>query len=100
MKLHLDIQLFGHRKSGGGKNGRDSNPKYLGVKKGDGSKVIPGNIILRQRGTKIFPGLNVGIGRDFTLFALSEGTGQFKDRHNRKYVNVIVEKTETTVSES
>lgn len=89
MKLYLDIQLFGHRKSGGGKNGRDSNPKYLGVKKSDGSKVIPGNIIIRQRGTKVFPGLNVGMGRDFTLFALTEGIVQFKDRMDRKYVHVI-----------
>jgi len=104
MKLHLDIQLFGHRKSGGGKNGRDGNPKYLGVKKGDGSKVTPGNIIVRQRGTKIYPGLNVGIGRDFTLFALAEGVVRFKDKHKRKYANVIVDTpadtAATAVSES
>ncbi|MEA1885139.1 MAG: 50S ribosomal protein L27 [Thermotogota bacterium] len=92
MKIKMNIQLFAHRKSGGGKNGRDSNPKYLGIKKGDGSGVIPGNIIMRQRGTKIFPGTNVGMGKDFTLFALKEGFVSFETRKNRKYVHIVDER--------
>ncbi len=89
MKLRMDLQLFAHRKTGGGKNGRDSNPKYLGVKKGDGSFVIPGNIILKQRGTKIFPGENVGMGKDYTIYAMQEGHVSFKKKRNRKYVHVV-----------
>ncbi|HPE68476.1 MAG TPA: 50S ribosomal protein L27 [Thermotogota bacterium] len=89
MAFQIDLQLFAHRKSGGGKNGRDSQPKYLGLKKGDGQKVIPGNIIVRQRGTKIFAGQNVGMGRDFTLFALAEGRVHFGTRKNKKYVHVL-----------
>jgi len=89
MKLRMDLQLFAHRKTGGGKNGRDSNPKYLGVKKGDGSFVIPGNIILKQRGTKIFPGENVGMGKDYTIYAMQEGNVSFKKKRNRKYVHVV-----------
>ncbi|MDN5359973.1 MAG: large subunit ribosomal protein [Thermotogaceae bacterium] len=92
MKVKMNIQLFAHRKSGGGKNGRDSKPKYLGIKKGDGSAVIPGNIIMRQRGTKIFPGTNVGMGKDFTLFALKEGFVSFETRRNRKYVHIVDER--------
>lgn len=92
MKIRMNIQLFAHRKSGGGKNGRNSNPKYLGIKKGDGSSVIPGNIIMRQRGTKIFPGTNVGMGKDFTLFALKEGFVSFETRRNRKYVHIVDER--------
>ncbi len=92
MKIKMNIQLFAHRKSGGGKNGRNSNPKYLGIKKGDGSSVIPGNIIMRQRGTKIFPGTNVGMGKDFTLFALKEGFVSFETRRNRKYVHIVDER--------
>jgi len=92
MNIKMNIQLFAHRKSGGGKNGRNSNPKYLGIKKGDGSSVIPGNIIMRQRGTKIFPGTNVGMGKDFTLFALKEGFVSFETRRNRKYVHIVDER--------
>ncbi len=92
MNIKMNIKLFAHRKSGGGKNGRDSNPKYLGIKKGDGSSVIPGNIIMRQRGTKIFPGNNVGMGKDFTLFALKEGFVSFETRRNRKYVHIVDER--------
>ncbi|MEE9380942.1 MAG: 50S ribosomal protein L27 [Hyphomonadaceae bacterium] len=79
-----------HKKSGGStRNGRDSNPKYLGVKKYGGEHVIPGNIIKRQRGTKTYPGDNVGIGRDHTLFALVEGHVEFvTKRNNRQYVSV------------
>ena len=77
-----------HKKGQGtSKNGRDSNPKMLGVKKYGGQEVIAGNIIVRQRGTKFHPGANVGIGRDHTLFALSDGKVEF-DRAHRK-VNVV-----------
>lgn len=63
-----------HKKAAGTtKNGRDSNPKYLGVKLSDGSSVITGSIIVRQRGSEILPGTGVGIGRDYTLFALRDG---------------------------
>ena len=77
-----------HKKGQGtSKNGRDSNPKMLGVKKYGGQAVIAGKIIVRQRGTKFHPGANVGIGRDHTLFALSDGKVEF-DRAHRK-VNVV-----------
>ncbi|CAI8305094.1 MAG: 50S ribosomal protein L27 [Hyphomonadaceae bacterium] len=79
-----------HKKSGGSsKNGRDSNPKYLGVKKFGGEHVIPGNIIIRQRGTKTYPGRGVGMGKDHTLFALVEGKVAFtRKASNRKYVSI------------
>ncbi|HEW91972.1 MAG TPA: 50S ribosomal protein L27 [Thermotogaceae bacterium] len=81
-----------HKKSGGtARNGRDSNPKYLGVKVGDGQIVKAGNILVRQRGTKFWPGDNVGLGRDFTLFALKDGKVKFHIKKNRKYVSVIEE---------
>jgi large subunit ribosomal protein L27 len=67
-----------HKKAGGStRNGRDSNPKYLGVKLYGGQAVEPGNIIVRQRGTRFHPGKNVGIGRDHTLYALAAGTVEF-----------------------
>ena len=70
-----------HKKGGGSsRNGRDSNPQYLGVKAYGGQRVLAGSIILRQRGTKFRPGFNVGIGNDDTLFALSEGTVEFQGR--------------------
>ncbi|UDQ97623.1 50S ribosomal protein L27 [Lentisphaerota bacterium WC36G] len=69
------------------RNGRDSNPKYLGVKKYGGETVVAGNIIVRQRGTKFHPGKNVGCGRDFTLFALTDGEVSF-DKKNRR-VSVV-----------
>lgn len=80
-----------HKKSGGSsKNGRDSNPKYLGVKKYGGEHVVPGNIIIRQRGTRTYPGLNVGMGKDHTLFAKVEGKVEFRRRAgNRQYVSVV-----------
>ena len=80
-----------HKKSGGSsRNGRDSNPKYLGVKKFGGEHVIPGNIIVRQRGTKHNPGDNVGMGKDHTLFALSEGKVEFtRKTGGRLYVNIV-----------
>lgn len=68
-----------HKKGQGStRNGRDSNPKYLGVKRADGQVVLAGNILVRQRGTKIRAGRNVGIGKDHTLFALAEGVLRFE----------------------
>ncbi len=80
-----------HKKGGGStKNGRDSNPKYLGVKAAGGSCVNAGTIILRQRGTVIKPGDNAGIGRDHTIFALVDGTVKFRNgRNNKKQVDII-----------
>ena len=80
-----------HKKGvGSSKNGRDSNPKYLGVKKFGGEKVIAGNIIIRQRGTKYHAGRNVGIGRDYTIFSLIDGNVKFTTiRNGRKVVNVF-----------
>ncbi|MCS7307281.1 MAG: 50S ribosomal protein L27 [Aquificaceae bacterium] len=76
--------------SGGStKNGRDSHSKRLGVKRHDGQLVKAGNIIIRQRGTKVYPGTNVGMGSDFTLYALVEGVVKFEDRKNKKVVSVI-----------
>ena len=79
-----------HKKAGGSsRNGRDSNPKYLGVKKFGGERVVAGNIIVRQRGTKWYPGTNVGLGRDHTIFALIDGQVTFRDgKMGRKYVHV------------
>ncbi len=78
------------KKAGGSsKNGRDSNPKMLGVKRYGGEHVIPGNILVRQRGTKVHPGDNVGIGTDHTLFAKVEGAVEFRTRRNgRVFVSI------------
>lgn len=73
-------------------NGRDSNPKRLGVKRFEGEVVKAGNILVRQRGTKFKNGINVGIGRDHTLFALKDGVVKFTERMGKKYVNVLVNK--------
>ena len=80
-----------HKKAGGSsRNGRDSAGRRLGVKKFGGEAVIPGNIIMRQRGTKMFPGQNVGMGKDHTLFALAEGKVAFKEKSGGKmFVNVV-----------
>ena len=79
-----------HKKAGGSSNnGRDSAGRRLGVKKSGGQAVIPGNIIIRQRGTKYYPGANVGMGKDHTLYALVEGRVSFaKKRNARTYVSV------------
>lgn len=79
-----------HKKAGGSsRNGRDSAGRRLGVKKFGGEAVIPGNIIIRQRGTKWHPGENVGIGKDHTIYALAEGNVEFKTkRGGRTYVSV------------
>jgi large subunit ribosomal protein L27 len=74
--------------AGSSRNGRDSNSKRLGVKRYGGEFVIPGNIIIRQKGTKIRPGENVGLGRDYTIFSLIDGQVQFETKHGRKYVSV------------
>lgn len=73
---------------GSTKNGRDSNPKYLGVKHFAGEKVTAGNIIVRQRGTHFHPGRNVGVGRDHTLFALEDGVVNFELRRGRQFVSI------------
>jgi large subunit ribosomal protein L27 len=80
-----------HKKAGGSsRNGRDSNPKYLGVKLFGGQAAVAGNIIVRQRGTKWHPGTNVGMGKDHTLFALTDGQVAFRDgKLGRKYVHIM-----------
>lgn len=83
-----------HKKAGGStRNGRDSNPKYLGVKRYGGETVKAGNIIVRQRGTRFHAGDNVGLGKDHTLFALSDGTVKFTrgGPRNRKFVHIDTE---------
>lgn len=78
-----------HKKGGGStKNGRDSESKRLGVKRAGGQLVKAGEILIRQRGTKIHPGLNVGKGKDYTLFAKMAGKVVFKQRQGRKYVHI------------
>ncbi|MEV4902439.1 50S ribosomal protein L27 [Citricoccus sp. NPDC055426] len=71
------------------KNGRDSNPQFLGVKRFGGQAVNAGEILVRQRGTKFHPGSNVGIGKDHTLFALSAGAVEYGNRRGRKVVNIV-----------
>ncbi len=79
-----------HKKAGGSsRNGRDSAGRRLGFKKFGSEVVIPGNIILRQRGTKFHPGVNVGIGKDHTLFSLIEGRVSFSNSKGRSLVNVL-----------
>ncbi|GGO64230.1 MULTISPECIES: 50S ribosomal protein L27 [Bowmanella] len=83
-----------HKKAGGStRNGRDSESKRLGVKRFGGESVLAGSIIVRQRGTKFHAGNNVGLGKDHTLFALSDGKVQFevKGPQNRKYVSIVAE---------
>ncbi len=91
--IRLGLQFFAHKKGvGSTKNGRDSESKRLGVKKADGSNVIAGNIILRQRGTHIHPGINVGRGSDDTLFALVDGKVKFENiAGGRRRVSVYVD---------
>lgn len=91
--MFINIQLFAHHKGGGStKNGRDSNAQRLGVKVYDGEKVLGGNILVRQRGTKIHPGENVGIGDDDTLYAKVAGTVKYERvGKDRKKVSVVAE---------
>ena len=88
--LRLNIQLFAHKKGvGSTKNGRDSESKRLGVKRADGQFVLAGNILVRQRGTHIHPGNNVGLGSDDTLFAKADGIVRFERwGKDRKRVSV------------
>ena len=79
------------RGGSGAKNGRDSNPNYLGIKTADGTVVKAGTIIARQRGTKVHPGLNVGCGGDYTLFALADGKVNFHQRRGRKLASIVQE---------
>lgn len=82
-----------HKKGGGStRNGRDSKAKRLGVKKFGGEYVIPGNIIVRQRGTKFHPGDNVGMGKDYTIFATTEGFVNFEEKRGRRFINVSPER--------
>ena len=87
----IDLQRFAHKKGlGSSRNGRDSQSKRLGVKKFGGERVVAGNIILRQRGTQYYPGANVGMGKDNTLFALTEGVVQFARRgRDQQTVKVV-----------
>ncbi len=91
--IRLDIQLFAHKKGQGStKNGRDSESKRLGAKAADGEVVSGGSILYRQRGTKIYPGLNVGIGKDDTLFAKITGKVKFERLgRDKKQVSVYPE---------
>ena len=88
----FNIQLFAHKKGGGStKNGRDSQSKRLGVKAYAGEFVTAGSIILRQRGTKVYPGANVGLGKDYTIFATRDGKVQFGKSNGKNIVSVIAE---------
>ena len=91
MLLRIDIQFFAHKKGGGStKNGRDSQAKRLGAKRADGQFVLAGNILVRQRGTRIYPGTNVGIGRDDTLFATADGIVKFERKgKDKKQVSIV-----------
>ncbi len=91
--VRISLQFFAHKKGvGSTKNGRDSESKRLGVKKADGQNVLAGNIIVRQRGTAIHPGNNVGIGKDDTLFALIDGRVKFEQKtKDKKQVSVYAD---------
>ena len=79
-----------HKKGqGSSRNGRDTEGKRLGVKKFAGQIVVPGNIIVRQRGTTFHPGKGVGLGRDYTIFAVEHGVVQFIERQGRRFINVV-----------
>ena len=91
--IKLNLQLFAHKKGvGSTKNGRDSESKRLGVKKADGQHVLAGNILVRQRGTKIHPGINVKKGSDDTLFAIVDGKVKFEHKtKDKKQVSVYAD---------
>ena len=90
----MKLQLFAHKKGvGSSRNGRDSESKRLGVKRADGQFVLAGNILVRQRGTKIHPGVNVGKGKDDTLFALIDGYVTFERKgRDKKQVSIYPER--------
>jgi large subunit ribosomal protein L27 len=91
VQMDIDLQLFAHKKGvGSSRNGRDSESKRLGVKRADGQFVLAGNILVRQRGTHIHPGVNVGIGSDDTLFARADGVVKFERLGKfRKQVSIL-----------
>jgi large subunit ribosomal protein L27 len=91
--IRMDLQLFAKKKGvGSSRNGRDSRSQRLGVKRFGGQYVSAGNIIVRQCGTKVHPGINVGMGKDYTLFALADGYVQFEHNGKRsKKVSVVPE---------
>ena len=88
--IKMDLSFFAHKKGvGSSRNGRDSNSKRLGAKRADGQFVLAGNILFTQNGTKIHPGKNVGLGRNYTLFALVDGTVRFERKgRDKKKVSV------------
>ena len=90
--IKINLQLFAHKKGvGSSRNGRDSASQRLGVKRADGQFVLSGNILVRQRGTKVFPGTNVGIGSDDTLFATADGIVKFgRLGKDKKQVSIVV----------
>lgn len=92
----MNLQLFAHKKGvGSSRNGRDSESKRLGPKRADGQFVLAGNILVRQRGTHFHPGLNVGLGKDDTLFATVSGVVRFETKHGgKKTVSVYPEAVE------
>ena len=92
--ISTNLQFFASKKGvGSTKNGRDSQPKYLGAKKADGQFAQAGQIIYRQRGTQIYPGNNVGMGKDHTLFATADGTVKYKNfGADKKKVDVLPKK--------
>ena len=92
MLFRIGLQFFAHKKGGGStKNGRDSESKRLGAKRADGQYVLAGNILVRQRGTKIYPGTNVKIGSDDTLFATADGVVKFERKgRDKKQVSVML----------
>lgn len=92
-ELEANNTYMATKKAGGSsKNGRDSNPKYLGVKVTPGAKTIVGSILVRQRGTVIMPGKNVGVGRDHTLFALKDGVVEMSSKRKVHFDNTMVVK--------
>lgn len=93
MIMFINIQLFAHKKGQGtSKNGRDSESKRLGVKRSDGQVVTAGSILVRQRGTKVDAGKNVGVGKDHTLFALKDGVVKFEQcKKDKKQVSIIAD---------
>ena len=90
MTRKFDLQFFAHKKGqGSSTNGRDSQPKYRGIKVFAGQDVSAGSILVRQCGTQVHPGKHVGLGRDFTLFALVPGKVNYHKKMGRKYVSVV-----------
>lgn len=93
--IWMDLTRFAHKKGmGSTKNGRDSNAKRLGVKRYGGQVVTAGSILVRQRGTKFYPGENVMVGRDHTLFATADGVVKFENKANKALISVVAEEAE------